>query len=337
MDREIAEKVIEKLNEITEGTGRIIKFSSEKYEPVEFSKANFHNIPESKGSIAFIDGGNNAIFESSRFSLQFCRVYYTIYNDNKRVKSKKFEFYVLASSTSDSIELDIFGIDFNVGKISAFDKTMAKGTHRVGVSEAANACRKLSELYFASSLADEMESGGIIVLDRDLEASMTGEKELLDSLFLKAKEKNVAVCGVCKTTRLFTETGDSAVSAVSLIAPDKAWAYYPLAKIENDLHRAEMCLVKLHAKSRYVFRFEIFNEQKGRIMEVLGVLMLNSKDPVFLGYPYGLIDADKMARVPNDEAEYLKVKLISKAGKERDKIISYMKTVDAHSVLDNIS
>jgi len=337
MEKEIAEKIIEKLGKITESTGKTVKFSSEKYSPVSFSKENFHDINECKGQIAFIDGGNNAIFESSRFSLHFCRVYYTIYNDNKRVKFAKKEFYVLASSNFNAIELEVFGIDFKVKEINLFDKTLAKGTHRVRVSEAANACRKLSELYFASELVDELDPSSVIVLDRDLEASMTGEKELFDKLFLKAKEKNVVVCGIAKTSRLFTETGDSALGAVILIAPEGAWAYYPIVKIENDLHRVEMCFVKLHPQSKYVFRFEIFNLQKDRIDSVLGMLRVNSKDPVFLGYPYGLIEADKMARVSNDDAEYLKVKLTSKAGSKRDKIIEYMKTVDAHSVLDNIS
>ncbi len=74
-----------------------------------------------------------------------------------------------------------------------------------------------------------------------------------------------------------------------------------------------------------------------RIGKVLGILAEASKDPVFIGYPYGLIEADKLARVSNEEAEFLKVRLISKAGKERSKIIGYMKTVDAHSILDNIA
>jgi len=337
MEKEIAEKVIEKLSSITESTGKNVQFSASGYEAVDFDKENFHSINGSDGRVVFIDGGNNSVFESSRFSLQFARIYWTLYSDNKRVKSSKKEFFVLASSSSSSIELEMFGGESGVKRIDAFDKNLSKGGHRVNVSEAANAVRKLAEVQEAIELVDSLNSGDIIALDRDLQVSVTGEKEVLDLLFEKAYAKGVVVCGICKTTRLFTDTGDSVVAAISSISPSGEWAYYPLAKINTDSHKAEMMIVKLHSKSKYIFRFEIFEKQKDKVSSVLGVLKKNASDPVFLGYPYGLIEADKMARVGNDEAEYLKVKLTSKAGDKRDKIINYMKTVDAHSVLDNIS
>ena len=338
MEKEIAEKIIEKLDEITGSTGKFVQFSNEKYRPVEFNKENFHKIGDAEGRIAFIDGGNNPIFEASSFSLQFVRVYWTVYSRNKREKSRKKEFFVLASSSEGStITLDAFGSSLKLDKISAFDKTLAKGKHRVSVSEAALAYRKLAELNEAVKLIDELDSGDIIVLDRDLEASITGEKELLDELYAKAEEKNVIVCGIAKTARLFTDTGDSVLAAVSSIAPEGEWYYLPVAEIDYEKHKAEICIVKLHPKSKYIFRLEIFNRQKESLGNALGILKKNSADPVFLGYPYGLIEADRFARVSNDEAEYLKVKLTSKAGKNRDKIINYMKSVDSHSVLDNIS
>jgi len=335
MEKEIAEKVIEKIGNLTESTGRFVKMSSGN--GIEFDEKNFHSVLDCEGRVVFIDGGNNPVFESSRFSLQFARIYWTLYSGNKRIKSSKKEFFVLTSSSSSTIEIEMFGEDVGVKSIDIFDKNLARGKHRVSVSEAANAARKLAEVKEAVELIDSLDSGDIIVLDRDLEDSVTGEKELLDKLFEKAFAKGILICGICKTTRLFTDTGDSAVAAVSSIAPSDVWAYYPLVENNDEEHRAEICLVKLHAKSKYIFRFEIFEKQKDKIIDVLGVLKKNSSDPVFLGYPYGMIEADRFARVGNDEAEYLKVKLTSKAGAKRDKIIEYMKTVDAHSILDNIS
>jgi NurA-like 5'-3' nuclease len=338
MEKEIAEKVIEKLGKLTGSTGKIVQFSNETHKPVEFSKDNFRKIEEAEGRIAFIDGGNNSVFYAASFSLQFARIYWTIYSENKRKKSSKKEFFVLVSSSSGSVlDVDVFGADLKLNRISAFDKTLAKGKHRVSPAEFASECRKLAEIKEAVNLVDELDSGDIIVLDRDLQASVTGEKELFDELYKKAEEKNIIICGIAKTARLFTETGDSALAAVSSIAPGGEWYYSPLAEINSEEHKAEICLVKFHEKSRYVFRFEIYKKQEDKIGKVLGILKKNSADPVFLGYPYGLIEADRFARVSNDEAEYLKVKLTSKAGDKRKRIIDYMKSVDAHSVLDNIS
>ena len=71
--------------------------------------------------------------------------------------------------------------------------------------------------------------------------------------------------------------------------------------------------------------------------EVLSLLKQNSKDPVFLGYPYGLIQADRFGRVSNNDAEYLKTSFMAKAGKRFDKIRKYMASVDSHEILDSVS
>ena len=46
--------------------------------------------------------------------------------------------------------------------------------------------------------------------------------------------------------------------------------------------------------------------------DLLTVLVENSQDKLFLGYPYGLILADKKARISNDEISYYRIKLESR-------------------------
>lgn len=338
MDKEIVDKVIERLGSKLEASGKFVQFNDSSYKPVEFAKENFKGINESneKARVAFIDGGNNSVLDAANFCLQMVRAYCTVYSGNKREKTNKNEFLVLVSSGNNALDVDVFGSDIRFNSFDVFDKTLAKAGHRVNVNDAASACRKLAELHEAINAVEYLGPGDIIVLDRDLKAEITAEKELLDKLYSRAEEKNVAVCGISKTTRLFTDTGDSAAAALSAIAPDSEW-FCTIAESENDRHKAEICFAKLHKASKYVFRFEIYKKQKDEIGKVLGILMKNSKDPVFIGYPYGLVEADRFARVSNEEAEYLKVRLISKAGKQRGKIIGYMKTVDAHSILDNIA
>jgi len=86
-----------------------------------------------------------------------------------------------------------------------------------------------------------------------------------------------------------------------------------------------MMIVRLHSSAKHCFRFEIFNEQSlvdfGR---VVGILCNASKDISLPGYPYGLIKADKLARVGENERKYLKTRFLSNTD---DSTI--------HDVLDN--
>ena len=98
-----------------------------------------------------------------------------------------------------------------------------------------------------------------------------------------------------------------------------------------------MHIVKLNKNSRYIFKLEIFNKNKYEINEIMSILKNNSKDPVFLGYPYGLIEADQFARISNKEKDYLKTIFLAKLGKDNDKIAQYLNTLNAHNVLDSIA
>ncbi len=65
--------------------------------------------------------------------------------------------------------------------------------------------------------------------------------------------------------------------------------------------------------------------------KIFSALAENSQDPVFLGYPYGLVDADKNARVSNAEKGFLRTVFSSKIDLEK------YNQLDAHDVLDKIS
>ena len=62
----------------------------------------------------------------------------------------------------------------------------------------------------------------------------------------------------------------------------------------------------------------------------------NCKDAVFLGYPYGLIEADKNARISNQEKGMLLTLFSAKFGKDWEKIKDSISNVDAHEILNNI-
>lgn len=320
-------------------------FQKKGYAPFSLSKDNFHEIikTDSKKPIAFIDGGNQEIAGSNSFSLQLLRVYYTIYQDNKRIekeaidafalvtverKDKELNYSVKIFPKKTKLELDHFTFDL-------YDKTLSTGAHAVKPETIGDTVRKFMELLVAKKLCAKIHSG-IIVLDTTLEATVTGEKKIFDRLYSDAEKNGVAVCALSKTTNLLTESGNSVLAVLQAMSPKTSWSYHPLARITSEDHKADIYLVKLHEKSKYVFRLDIYNKSISNADEIISLLSLNSKDAVFLGYPYGLIEADKRARVTNREIEVEKTKLFVKLGKDFEKMRSYLNTKNAHDILDNI-
>ena len=94
-------------NNISNINDNHVQFSDTNYKPLNFDKNNFNEIKniKSDNKIAFIDGGSSEIIKSSNFSLNLIRVYYTIYQNNKRINAKKHDFYSFISTKNIKNEL----------------------------------------------------------------------------------------------------------------------------------------------------------------------------------------------------------------------------------------
>lgn len=343
MDKVIIENIINSLNGSLAEKGDYAQFNDPSCKPIKISKENFHKIKDTKEKkqIAFIDGGNAEILTAPNFSLQLIRIYCCIYKENKRIKSKKKEFYILTNAISqgDSItyKTKFFGSDKGAISFDSFDETIRQGNHRISISSIGNAIRRFAELETAKEAINDLNSDDIILLDGDLKASITNEIGYLDELYKKLVEKSITIAALSKTSELFTEKGNALIPVLSEIAPEKEWYYYPLVEISNKSHKVDMYIVKLNKSSRYIFKLEVFNETSYNKEETLSLLKNNSKDPVFLGYPYGLIEADKSARISNNEKDYLKTIFLAKLGKDSKKIAKYLNTLNTHTILDSLS
>ena len=177
----------------------------------------------------------------------------------------------------------------------------------------------------------------ILVLDGSLQSSITNEGKYLDSLFKKGLERNVLITALSKSCNLMTDKGNSLVVVLEMINPENKWYYYPVVEINSLEHQAEMFFVKFHEKARHIFRFEVCKQQKFDIDKILSLIAANSNDPIFLGYPYGLIEADRFARVSNRELDYFKTMLTLKLGKIAGKLDEHLSRGNAHDILDKIS
>lgn len=343
MEKEIINSIITSLNTSLEEKGTHIQLNDPSYKPITFSKNNFHEIKtiESNQRIAFIDGGNTEILKSPNFSLQLIRIYFTIYQNNKRIDSKKLEFYILINAINQeeniTYKTQFFGINKKTINFDSFDKTIRQGQHRIFISSIGNVIRRFTELETAKNIIGELDNNDIIILDGDLKSSITNEINYLTQLYEKAAEKNITIAAISKTSELFTEKGNALIPVLNELSPKDEWYYHPLVKIENQNHKADIYIIKLNKNSKHTFKLEISNKTKYKIDELLSILKQNSKDPVFLGYPYGLIEADNFARVSNKEMDYIKTIFLTKLGKDNEKISKYLNTSNSHNILDSIS
>lgn len=337
MKSNIINQILDELTDSIKEPGKFIKLNYRDYEPIEINKDNFHEIKsiDSNKKIAFIDGGNSEILKSSNFSLQLIRVFYTIFQNNKRIDNNKYEFYLLIKSTTKDdrifFKTSIIGdkIIDNL-EFDSLDKSIVQGTNRAQISYLGNVARRFAELNIAIQLMERLSSNDSIVLDGSLESKYTNEEGIIQGLVNRAKEKNILLGALSKTCELFTDSGNSMISVLKDLGPDGAWYYHPLAKISDN--NFDISFVKLHKNSNYIFRLDTLFPQEN----IISLLAANSTDPVFLGYPYGLIVADRMARITNKEVELLKTRFRIAAGKNWTKINNYLRTKNSHDILDNI-
>lgn len=297
--------------------GQEFPIDKSQFRPIEQKQAS--------GTITFIDGGQAELLKAPNFSLQFIRIYACTFKDKTKATQHKHEFFLLATAQGGAditYQADLFPLQNE--KIIAesdlafnsMDPTIRTGTERADISRIGGVARRFAELVLASRLATET---GTAILDGTLEQTLGKEQNYLAKL-----PGNVAA--LAKTTSIFTAKGNSAAALLNNLGPAATWHY----QVTQEKQRT-ISFVKLHHQSDYVFRFETLGNS-----DVLPLLAAHSTDPVFLGYPYGLIWADQNARVSNQEAAMLKTQFLLKLGKDAKKIKKYLNAANAHDILDHI-
>jgi len=318
---------------------------------VAVSKENFHPLKAavSNSRIAFIDGGNAELLAAPDFSVHFVRVACCMFDKNKRAESRQRSFYVLATAKAEEgragrgkiqYTAETFGDNVLAEDLcfDADDETLREGRKAFSISKLGGIGRRFAELTLAAEMCKTLEAGSVIVLDGSLEAVVTGEEKLLAELYAAAEKKNILVTALAKTTALLSDTGSSFSAALNELGPEGSWYYHPVAEIKSSSYMAEMFFTRLHPNSERVFRVELYKKQKAiaDFGKLFGMLAANSRDMSFPGYPYGLIMADRLARVPNNEKEQLAMQLRMLAGRDFARLKRHMGSVNAHSVLDSM-
>jgi len=303
----------------------------ETYEQQGLSREYFKKLPEShQGRIAFLDGSNYELFGGSGFSVSILRICILVYDGMRRDQNIEGEYYLLIK-----IEKGVFVVTFfplgntiplSMKSISLTERTLQSGEKEVTAQKVAEQARRHMELCYLKSYGSLLQKGDLLVLDGSIDALAVQEGEAL----LQAQEqKEVIICGLSKTNRMLTQEGKSVQAILEKLSPYATW-YYPLPSKHTKLY-----LIKLHEKSKYVFKIEFFKHGLDS-EEIFSRLRIHAQDPLFLGYPYGLIAADKQVRITKEEAQSLQSKfklLFSDSWKE---VETHTSSITAHTILDSI-
>ena len=297
-------------------------------------------------TLSFLDGGNNTILIGPNFTIELTRIYFNLFRANGRVNVKRLppriEFFTVVTThttTEGQVEFQGHLIPLKPEfspylpeesklKLLASDRTLMIGKSYATVWKVADAARRFAEWkYTATVIENELQEGDLMIRDGTLQTSVTNEAYFADAVYAAAARKGVIFCGLAKTNRLLTTTGNSLAAVIKQLGdgvlPRKTWYYHPIAKIEIPDHKAEMFFVNLHPLSLTAFRFEIFRDQAVTMNlddynAIFSELVMNARDPSFPGYLYGLIDADYLARVPSQEVNNYQTIFLHLANQRED-------------------
>ncbi|MEF8873244.1 MAG: DNA double-strand break repair nuclease NurA [Candidatus Thermoplasmatota archaeon] len=290
------------------------------YEPVPLSRENLtrYDARKEERMICCVDGGNNRIYESPTDSIHLLKIYFNLFRGKRRTENFDPFTAILVSRFEDgrvSSELrpqnEVLPMEKNSYVLK--EDELENGSP----ATSGHTIRKYVEWKALEYMASEfLNPGDILVRDGVLQTTVERERRFAEKAYQKVEENDIILTGIAKTSSLKTTSGYPLVASVQSIAREaglerETWYYHPIAHNSHPDHKGEIFVVKYHPSSDYAFRTEFYRGSlesisEEEIEEVLGHLAFQAKDPIFLGYPYGLVDADKKARVTDEEVEYLR-------------------------------
>lgn len=347
MNKQLARQILQdiqcvSLQRMQEAAVFLQPFSA-AYHPIPFAEENFTTIhpQETDRLLVFVDGGNAELLKTPDVSLHFLRFAAVGFQGTKKVFQKKKEGYVLVTAQKKEEKVFLQTITYGdlpqVPTLSLpFDAPFFSNTNlsqRTKLNTVAELFRALCELAFAKEMLIATEKEAVLVLDRPLLPENSYEECAFAGLHAAAEQKQTIICGLAKTTALLCNNGESVVEQLRRFDKKGVWIYAPVFSSYEQKHNAVVSFVRLHPATKHMFRFEIAAKQKESSLDVAAWLAGISHDAAFLGYPYGLVVADQLARVSNKEKEYCQTLFLSHAGEKEFATTA----LNAHEILDKIN
>lgn len=315
MIREVLERVQQIAAQHT-SPPRLFHVGSRK---ILFNKFFFSSIlaqDQPRGTLSFVDGGNAEIIRAPHLSVHFIRTYAAVYLGMQRVSRQTREAFAIIHLKQKGDKLayavELLGAELDIPEIEINDPTLSTG-EQVSPHAVADVVRHCLEWQLI-----ELQDAGCVIRDGALD-------ECPQDRYRKVKDSTVMQIGVSKTTTALTDTGVSAPFFLSQQGREGAWVYDP----KHD-KSPFIGFALLHPLSKRVFRIDVKN---GTLPEAANILAPYCADASFVGYPYGLVDADRMAVITMQEQQYLRQLFLAKSGKLFEEL---EQAADAHDVLNRM-
>jgi hypothetical protein len=262
--------------------------------------------------LACVDAGSAEIITLPHACLAAIRLCGIVYHGTTRERVIVRDGFLTMHANGDHTVT----VTSDLGRVEPFnllDPHLRTGTHRATWAQALDLIRTEMEL----ALLDELARDGITAI-RDGDLLPTHPRLIAR---VKQLTTHAHALGISKTSTLTTDTGHDAITALHQHTPTGTWLY--AADTINNVH---LCFAKLHPHSRHTFRIDTTRP------DLIATLLPHSTDPTFLGYPYPLILADRLARIPRTEQAYWKAKAMTRF----PELARHITTTDAHEVLDTM-
>lgn len=252
---------------------------------VVFNPVFFKEVVSRDGVVGFVDGGSAEVLSAPGLSVFFLRVYAAVYKCGVRVSRVCREGFVIVRVQREGGGLvyvvECVGLSLVIPYISVDDVELRFGSQMVTPVAVVGVVRRVLECELADSLDVDC-----VVCDGALQ-------DCPEDRFCGVRLSRAVHVGVCKTTSALTDSGLSVPFFLESRGPRGVWVY--------DCPSGEVVksgFVRLHDVSERVFRVDVRN---GSLQDAVGFLLPFCADASFVGYPYGLVDADVMACVREEE------------------------------------
>ena len=314
----------------------------------------------------FIDGGNGSIYSSPSLHIEMQKIAFSCYHKNKKLFLIEIPYLVVLEMSnsnkwngsyyfekcklfsnknnlfSDLISDDIFNSSFK-SFFSSKVNSLSSGIFNSSESsliEIANDIRKSIEFSISKEIIEiffkkESDSESLVLVQ---DGSLFDSYELIKPLVKYYSEHNISVLGISKTSNLITSSGLAPAYVLAKLnqvnnpVNNKVLSEWVIPVGKSDINT--LLYARFHEKGKYIFRCDLIGSID--IKSVFSSLLLCSNDPIFLGYPYSLIEIDQFARISKFESDYYKNILMHEILKLDFTLNQVSIENDAHSILDSI-
>ncbi|WP_449461712.1 hypothetical protein PQ610_04860 [Tardisphaera miroshnichenkoae] len=285
--------------------------------------------------LAFCDGGNYTIFTSSYFIFQLNRVFASSWKGRKRTAYVSVDFLTLTRRTTEGFSSAVYPLKADsetplVEVLPSEAETLVDYRELMGL-DALTAASQLPRRIAEKKLAMTLIGKHVVVLDGLLQPECQAEWSAINELRSLSQVGGHLVAGLAKTAALL----DPALVPAIVLEKEGEW-YVRLAKVTS--RGSDLYAAKFHRAALAPYFVEVVEGDKRLIEDLFNALFSDSLDPHLPGYPHGLIDADRNARVGMREAERLRGEILRMMQPKLAKdIMRGERTLGTHDLLNALN